>query len=80
MVQFMQYAIMSKLKLLLYWRLYGINYRKNISNYGRKAKTIWINGIYIGNNNNWCNFDLGDGKEVSIDADDVDKKVRELKE
>ena len=48
--------------------------------YGRKAKTIWINGIYIGNNNNWCNFDLGDGKEVSIDADDVNKKVRELKE
>lgn len=45
--------------------------------YGRKAKTIWINGIYIGNNN-WCNFDLGDGKEVSIDADDVDKKVKEL--
>lgn len=48
--------------------------------YGRKAKTIWINGVYIGNNNNWYNFDLGNGKEVSIDADDVDKKIRELKE
>lgn len=48
--------------------------------YGRKAKTIWINGIYIGNNNNWYNFDLGDGKEVSIDADGVVKKIRELKE
>ena len=48
--------------------------------YGRKAKTIWINGIYIGKDSNWCTFDVGSGKEISIDADDVDKKVKELKE
>lgn len=48
--------------------------------YGRKAKTIWINGIYIGKDNNWCTFDIGSGKEISIDIDDVEKKIKELKE
>ena len=48
--------------------------------YGRKKKTVWIKGIYIGTNGHYCTFDLGNGKEVDIATEDVKEKIKEVED
>ena len=46
--------------------------------YGRKKKTVWIDGVYIGTNGYYCTFDLGNGKEVDIATEDIREKIKEV--
>ena len=51
---------------------------KRIQNayYGRTKKTIWIDGTYIGNNGNFCTFDLGNGRELDIALEHISDKIK----
>ena len=46
--------------------------------YGRKKKTVWIDGIYTGTNGHYCTFDLGNGREVDIATEDIREKIKEV--
>ena len=46
--------------------------------YGRKKKTVWIDGVYISRNGHYCTFNLGNGKEVDIATEDIKEKIKEI--
>ena len=46
--------------------------------YGRKKKTVWIDGVCIGTNGHYCTFDLGNGREVDIATEDIREKIKEV--
>ena len=48
--------------------------------YGRKKKTVWIDGVYIGTDGNYCTFDLGNGRELDIATEDIKEKIKEVTE
>lgn len=48
--------------------------------YGRKRKTVWIDGVYIGTDGSYCTFDLGNGRELNIATEDIKEKIKEVTE
>ena len=48
--------------------------------YGRKKKTVWIDGVYISTNGHYCTFNLDNGREVDIATEDIREKIKEVRD